>query len=254
MAPPISVQLYSLRDSMAKDFDGVVRKVAEIGYAGVETAGFNGSSPKAAAKLFSDLGLKVSSAHSGLPLGDRKNEVLDNMALLDCKYLVYAHYPPEKFKSVDSIKQICNELNEANEVAQANGLTLFYHNHWWEYEIRLDGGVAYKVMVDNLAPTINLELDTYWIKTGGQDPAAIVREFGVRAPLLHIKDGPATTDGDMLAVGEGVMDWQAVVDASAGAAEWMIVELDRCATDMLEAVAKSYTYLTSKGYAHGSKG
>jgi hypothetical protein len=55
----------------------------------------------------------------------------------------------------------------------------------------------------------------------------------------------------MTAVGDGVMDWPSVIQAGQGRAEWLIVELDRCATDMLEAVSRSYTYLTQKGYAHG---
>ena len=67
----------------------------------------------------------------------------------------------------------------------------------------------------------------------------MLRELGKRAPLLHIKDGPATMDGDMTAVGEGVIDLSAIAEASKDTAEWWIVELDRCATDMLQAVDKS---------------
>jgi sugar phosphate isomerase/epimerase len=96
-------------------------------------------------------------------------------------------------------------------------------------------------------------VDTYWVKVAGHDPAAVLRQLGNRAPLLHIKDGPADgTQSAMTAVGAGVLDWQAIIPAGS-AAEWLIVELDRCDTDMLQAVADSYTYLTQKGYAHGRK-
>jgi len=61
--------------------------------------------------------------------------------------------------------------------------------------------------------------------------------------LLHIKDGPCVKGEPMTAVGEGVMDFDAVMGAVGDACEWYIVELDSCATDMVEAVEKSATYL-----------
>lgn len=250
MSKPIALQLYSVRDALANDFEGVIRKLADIGYAGVETANVFGESPEYAARLFGELGLQVSSAHSPLPSGDNKNKVLDTMAALNCKRLICAFFPPDEFTSTDKVKNICDQLNQANAVAQENGLTFFYHNHWWEYEYPIEGKPAYQYMLDNLEPTVHFELDTYWIKVGGFDPAAVVRELGARASLLHIKDGPATKDASMTAVGEGVLDWADVIGAGT-AADWLIVELDRCDTDMLEAVEKSYNYLVQKGYGHG---
>ncbi|MEZ4671509.1 MAG: sugar phosphate isomerase/epimerase [Anaerolineae bacterium] len=234
---------------MANDFEGVIRKVAAIGYAGVETAGFTGTTVNAAAALFADLGLQVSSMHSPLPLGEDKNQVLDSAGILQCQHLVCAYFPPEKFASKDGIIEVCDKLNEANEIARQNNLTLHYHNHWWEFRQQVDGRPAYKTMLEHLAPTVHFEVDTYWVKTGGHDPAAIVRELGQRVSLLHIKDGSADESQPMVAVGEGIMDWTSIISASS--AEWLIVELDRCATEMLEAVSKSYTYLVNKGYAHG---
>jgi sugar phosphate isomerase/epimerase len=249
MTAPIALQLYTLRDSLARDFEGVVRKVAELGYEGVETAGFNGTTPQSAANLFHDLGLQVCSAHGALPLGDRQNEVLDLISLLNCRNLVCAYFPAEEFETRDRIKRVCDQLNQADEVARANGLTFFYHNHWWEYRHRIDNRPAYQIMLEHLSPTVRLEIDTYWVKTGGKDPAAILRELGTRASLLHIKDGSTDESQPMVAVGEGIMDWPSVMAESK--AEWLIVELDRCATDMMEAVGKSYEYLISKGYARG---
>ncbi len=253
MTKPIALQLYTLRDALGKDFEGVIRKVAEIGYAGVETANMYGKSPADAAKLFQELGLQVASAHAPLPLGGKKNEVLDTIATLGCKRLICAFFPPEEFTSTDKVKHVCDQLNEADAVAQENGLTFFYHNHWWEFEYLVEGKPAYQFMLDHLNPTVHFEVDTYWVQVGGLDPVAAVSELGARASLLHIKDGPATKDDPMTAVGTGVLDWAAVIGAGS-AADWLIVELDRCATDMLEAVSKSYDYLITKGFAHGSKG
>jgi sugar phosphate isomerase/epimerase len=137
-------------------------------------------------------------------------------------------------------------------VAKAHGLELGYHNHWFEYEL-LDNRIATDVMLEHLDPDVFLEVDVYWVQTAGQSPVDVVRRLGPRAPLLHIKDGPCQIDVPMTALGEGVVDIPSVVAAGAGSVEWLIVELDRCATDMMEAVRKSYQYLSGKGLAHGTK-
>jgi hypothetical protein len=77
--------------------------------------------------------------------------------------------------------------------------------------------------------------------------------MGDNAPLLHIKDGPAVRGDPMTALGEGVIDIPSVVEAGAGATEWLIVELDECATDMLTALEKSYRYLVDKGLGRGNQ-
>ena len=73
MTPPISLQLYTLRDLLSQDFEGTIRNVADMGFVGVETANMFGDSPASAASLFRELGLTVSGAHSPLPLGDQKH-------------------------------------------------------------------------------------------------------------------------------------------------------------------------------------
>jgi sugar phosphate isomerase/epimerase len=249
MTQPLGIQLYSVREVLAQNFSATIERIAAAGYAAVETAGFPGTTPQEAAALFQRLGLQVPSAHIKLPLGDDRQEVLDTMAALGAKYLVCAYIPPEEFTSVESIRRACDRLNEANAVAQENGLTLLYHNHWWEYEA-VDFGLPYRVMAEHVKPTVGFELDAYWAKVGGCDPIAVLGELGERIKLLHVKDGPAVKDQPMTAVGDGVVDYAPII-AAATSAECMIVEIDRCATDMLEAVEKSARYLTEKGLAHG---
>jgi sugar phosphate isomerase/epimerase len=251
MALPIGLQLYTLREELAKDFTGVMQKVAEAGYVGVEAANaiFGSTSVQDAAKLFHNLGLSVPGAHSDLPIGDKKNAVLDAMATLGVKYIIAPYMPPEQFKSSDSIKQICDKLNEASANARPQGFTICYHNHWWEMEA-VDGRPGYQVMLDCLDPSVGLEIDTYWVQTGGQDIVSVLSGLGNRVPLLHIKDGPCTREAPMTAVGEGIIDWHKVI-AAGKSAEWLIVELDRCATDMVEAVVKSINYLKKEGLGRG---
>jgi sugar phosphate isomerase/epimerase len=227
---------------LAKDFDGVVRQVAAMGYAGAEMASFHGTTPQAAGQLFKELGLQVPSAHIfPPPLGAKLVEAAETLAAIGCKCIV-SGFGPEDFNTLDAIKRSCDIFNQANAEARAHDLSFAIHNHWWEYE-PVKGRLPYQVMLELLDPTVLFEVDTYWVKTGGPDPAAVVKELGARAPLLHIKDGPAVKNEPMVAVGKGVMDFPSILKAGAGHTEWLIVELDHCATDMMEAVAQSYRYL-----------
>lgn len=252
MAPPIGLQLYTLRAQLAEDFESTIRRVADIGYAGVEFGGFYGESPAAAANLCHALGLEICSMHSHSPLMASLTLTVDTAQTLGVKRVVCPWYPPEQLAAVDNIKQVCDELNTANEIMRGNNLAFGYHNHWAEC-YREGDQYAYQYMAAFLDPAVFFEVDVYWAKTAGVDPAVMLHELGTRAPLLHIKDGPATMEGDMTAVGEGVVDFSAISQASKDTAAWWIVELDRCATDMMQAVDKSYQYITGRGFAHGRK-
>jgi sugar phosphate isomerase/epimerase len=246
MTTPIALQLYTLRDELARDFDSMIRKIADIGYTGVETASFAGTNVKSAAATFKELGLTVCGAHLPLPVGERQTEVLETMEALDCRRLICAWLPPENFQTAAGIHQVCDRLNEASAVARAHGLTLGYHNHDFEFK-PVGDRLAHEILRDCLSPEVFFELDTYWVQTAGADPAAVLRELGPRVSLVHIKDGPAVRGQPMQALGEGVIDIPSLVEASAGSAEWLIVELDECATDMFEAVQRSYNYLAKIG-------
>ncbi|MEA3337383.1 MAG: sugar phosphate isomerase/epimerase [Chloroflexota bacterium] len=251
MTLPIALQTYTVRDLLEDDFEGVMRRVAGIGYAGVETTfTIPGTTLANAAATLRDLGLEVVSAHVPLPLGDDKNAVLDYVATFGLDHIV-AMKGPEDFESSDTIRRVCDLFNEAQAVCAANGLELSYHNHWWEF-LDIEGRNAFDIFLECLSPAVNIELDTYWVQAAGIDPESIVRQLGDRAPLLHIKDGPAKRDVPQLAVGDGVLDWAGIIGA-ADEAQWLIIELDHCATDMLTAVEKSFDYLVAKGLGHGSK-
>ena len=146
---------------------------------------------------------------------------------------------------------MCSRWNEAADVADEFDLELGLHNHWWEFA-QVEGRTAFDVLLENIDERVFFQIDTYWVNTGGGDAAQIVESLGERAPLLHIKDGSCEQDSDMVAVGEGKMDFAPIVEASHGTSDWLIVELDRCATDMMEAVEKSYNYLTQNDLARGA--
>ena len=245
MSASLGLQLYSLRDELPADYAGILKKVADAGYTGVEPAGFPGSTLEEAARIYSDLGLKVPSIHVPLPVGDKRLESIDTAVTLGAARVV-AGLGADNFASPELIIESCNHFNEAAENARDAGMKFAIHNHWWEFE-QLDGRPVFEYMLEHLEPFVEFEIDTYWVKTAGMDPAPIIEDLGPRCPLLHIKDGPCIQEEPQTAVGEGTMDFEPIMNA-ARHAEWMIVELDACATDMVTAVEKSAAFMRDKGY------
>jgi sugar phosphate isomerase/epimerase len=250
MAAPIALQLYSVREQAGQDYAATVRKVAEMGYAGVEPAGFPGTTAVEAGKLFRELGLQVPGAHTGLPIGEQRDQVIADMEAIGCPRIISGGIGPDHYKTLDSIKRACENFNAASQAARSHGMTFGIHNHWWEVQ-EVEGRWAFDVLLEELDPDIFFEFDTYWIQVAGVNAAEFVAKYGLRAPLLHIKDGPLEMGKPHLAVGDGLMDIPAVVKAGEGTAEWLIVELDACATDMLDAVDRSIQYLVKEGLGHG---
>lgn len=246
---PIALQLYTVRDAMAQDWEGTLEQIAKMGYKGVETAGFSYAPIEKVVDKLNALGLQITSAHTGLPVGDGQAQMIADVKTLGCDKLIVGGTGHDQFGTVADIQNQAALFNEANAACKANGLQFGLHNHWWEYQ-GVNGRYAYDILLDHLDDDVLLEIDTYWVKSAGADPVAEIQKLGKRVPLLHIKDGSTNQADDMTAVGAGVMNFHEIIPAAAHA-EWLIVELDRCATDMLTAVQQSYTYLTSEGLASG---
>lgn len=238
----VSVQLYSVRADLEKNYEGVMRKIAGFGYKFVEPAGFPGYTLEKAAKLYNDLGIKALSMHGTLPVGDDVNMAIETAQALGAEYIVSGK-GPDDFKTMDDIKQVAELFSEASENASKHGIKIGYHNHNWEMDI-VEGEPVYRSFMANTPKEVVMEIDTYWVKVGGLDPVEVITEAGERAPLIHMKDGDIDPKTPMKAVGSGKMDFPPIV-AAAKSAELLIVELDACDTDMLEAVKNSFDYIKS---------
>ncbi len=267
---PISIQLYTLRDAAAKDFPGVLRRLADIGYKGVEPAGFFGFTPKELRKFVEDLGMVISSTHSPWASPDNLDEVIESCGEMGVT-LAASGYGPDKFASIDDIAKTAETVSGMNWKLAAAGITLVIHNHAWEFE-KIDGRLKHEIFAE-ICPDVNFELDTYWAANfGANDPVEMVRRFGKRSPLLHIKDGPmlppgtvynAATDqmeivpganAALLPVGSGKNDIKGIIAAmDPKVTQWLVVEQDTSDTDMFECVEKSYNYLVGNGLAAGNK-
>jgi len=244
---PPAVQLYSVREQLSGDRKGVLQRIAAAGYGAVE--GFNIRSDTEG--LHADLdaaGLSVSSVHA-IPSGDQAADLLAAARTLGAATVIVPILPPERFATAESVAAVAAELNEMAARTADAGLRLGYHNHDFELSSIVDGTPALEVLADLLDGDVLLEVDTYWAAVGGQDVPALLRRLGDRVRFLHVKDGPIVNRQDtMTAVGSGRMPVAEIL-AAAPAAEWHIVELDRCATDMLTAVEESLQWLTEHGLA-----
>jgi sugar phosphate isomerase/epimerase len=106
-------------------------------------------------------------------------------------------------------------------------------------------------LFERLDPSMFAEVDIYWATLGGADPRQVIGDLADRVWLIHVKDGPCDApESPMVAVGSGALDIPAIL-ASAPAAKWHIIELDRCATDMYTAIADSARYLVDSGLSRG---
>jgi len=251
-AKPVSLQLYSLREAAAKDFPAVIRAVGEIGYAGVETAGFHGLKPKEVRKLVEDQGMVISSFHGPWAKPDNLQEVIDTAGELGVR-LASSGFGGEDFKDMVAIRATAEKVNLMDERLRAAGLTLFIHNHWWEFET-IDGRLKYDIFAE-LAPRVAFELDAYWAANfGAVDPVDVLKRYARRTPLLHLKDGPLAKGEPMQALGSGRMRLRPILAAADPAAlRWVVVELDACATDMLQALRESYDWLVGNELATGRR-
>lgn len=249
---PLSIQLYTVRE-LTKDGNhlNVLQQIADIGYKGVEGHGY-GMTPTEFRKVVEDMGMSVSSYFGGFPDPENINEFMDTANALGTNLTVSGFWVPE-FESVDAIKNTADRVRPAVETLKANGITFGLHNHWMEFEM-VEGKWAIQHLID-LVPDLHLEIDIYWCANFGANNAAeVVRTYRDRAHLLHVKDGPLVKGEPHVAVGAGKMDIPAVLaEENPAVTKWHVVELDECATDMMEAVRGSYDYLVGNGLAIGNR-
>ncbi len=269
MLPQITIQLYSVREQAAADYEGTIRDIADMGFGNVEPAGFPGSSIEEAAKLFNDLGIKAPSWHGALPIGDDKNKIIDEALLLGVKYMITGCPPKfkEHYQTADTVKAMAELYCEAADNAAKHGLKVGYHNHDWDLA-DVDGKPGYRYFLENTPETVLWEADLFWVARAGLNPVDFIEEIGVRGKLLHFKDGVVDTgaefteaeteDGKImvsnsspfLPAGTGQVDLIAAGKVAANT-EYIAVELDSYEGDMMKAVQESYTYLTTNNIAQG---
>ena len=235
---PIALQLYTLRNETKEDFLGTLKKVKELGYDGVEFAGFGGYEASELKAILEDLDLKPFSSHVGLELlEDNAEEIIAYHKELGVETMVIPYLVPERRTAKEDYLKLAESLNQSGEKIKEAGLQLCYHNHDFEFE-KYDGEYGLDLIFSNTNPEfVQVELDTYWAEFAGISAVDYAAKYKGRLPLAHIKDMVTSPEKTFAEVGEGVLDIKSIVAAVEQAgAKRLIVEQDVCQRPALESV------------------
>ena len=242
-----SLQLYTVRNAIQEDLSGTIKKVAEIGFAQVEPYNFVATAKELGAAL-KENGLTAPSGHAPL-LSQDQDEIFAAAKELGITTVIDPFIPADRWQSAEDVQATAAQLNEAAKKGAEYGVRVGYHNHQWELESIIEGRTALEYFADLLDPELVLEVDTYWVAVGGQDPVDILTKLGNRVKFIHIKDGPLTTDTKaQLPAGKGKV---AVLDviAAAKSLEAGVVEFDDYDGDIFDGIAQSLKFLQESGTA-----
>jgi sugar phosphate isomerase/epimerase len=241
----IALQLYTVRRPAAADLPGTLRAVAAAGYRSVELAGLPGVASDDLKRMLDETGLRAIASHEGIErLRADAGEVGRRLIELGCPRAIVPWMPQADRVTVDDVRRFAGELGEYAVRLARDGIALGYHNHAFEFA-PLDGTTVWDILLAELPPTVELELDVYWASVGGRDPATEIRATGDRIRLLHVKDRAAGPTPHDAPVGEGTLPIGTIVDAARTAAvDWYIVEQDEPAAP-LEDIATSLRCLES---------
>lgn len=257
------VQLWTVREEMAKDPTTTLKAVADIGYTDVECAGyregsFYGMSPAEFKKMLDDNGLKMRSGHimTGRTMPEVKRTLSNDWeaALEDFKNVgqeavFCGYFMPEERKSLDDYKQIAELFNKCGEKAKEYGLLFGHHNHDFEFE-PIDGQSPMDILFKETDPDkVFFELDLYWTKKAGQDSISLFEKYPGRFPYWHVKDMNNEQEQFFAEVGSGIIDFPAIfAKAETAGLKHFYVEQDATkGRTPLESIRMSYEYLAGKG-------
>jgi sugar phosphate isomerase/epimerase len=225
---PIGLELFSVREELAKDLTGTVRAVAKMGYNGVEFfAPYYSWTPEKAKEvraLLDDLGIRCFSTHNGPPsfTAEGLPKAIELNNILGSKYIVLAS--AGRIGSLDGWKTVADQLTQAAEKLKPAGLAPGYHNHQLEFT-PIGGKRPIEVIAANTPKDVMLQLDVGTCVEVGSDPVAWIDQNPGRIRSIHCKDwGPQK--GYKVLLGEGAAPWKKIFEAAekTGGVEYYLVE------------------------------
>ena len=267
------VQLYTVRNEIAKEPWATVQAIAEIGYREVEVLR---NQVKTLAPLLKRVNLNAVSLHFETPLltGNWAAWQHADMPPIEAgvtydgcvslardhgfRYIVFNYLSPEERLGLDFYQSLAEKLNAAAYKANAAGLQFCYHNHDFEFQPK-SGGRPIDVLLKHLDPKlIRLEVDAFWVSMAGVNAADFLREHAGRVELVHLKDRAkgtpihydiATVPNDTYReLGSGDLPLQAILEAvSHSNAKHLFVEQD-FSRDPIASLRQSYAFLKRSGY------
>jgi len=222
----VGLQLYSIRDAMAADVRGSLKKVSDIGYKYMELADYSnrkfyGFSPSEFKKILSDLGMEALSSHTAVEADGITSEnakaMADDHAALGVKYCVQPWINDED-RTIEKYKAMIADWNEVGRIMKSVGIQFAYHNHNFEF-LPTDGIIPYyDIFLKEMdADLITMEIDLYWVTKAGHDPVEIFKKYPGRFKLWHFKDQVRPTapvyeveKEDITSVGAGSIDFKRI--------------------------------------------
>ena len=241
----IGLQLYTLRDEMLQDFASVLQRVAEMGYEGVEFAGYYGYSPEQLKSLLSELSLKAIGSHVNMErLQNHLEEEIEMNVVIGSQYVVLPGLNQDQRQALP--ETIAFLIACSNRFA-SKGIAFGFHNHYVEFTEAYGEQPWFDAFFGSTSPdSMKSELDVCWVSHAGCDPLVYLEKYAGRIPLIHLKDIRKFADGtyQTMELGQGEMDLPAIIAAAeAAGTEWLIVEQDDCEGSALESVKISMEWL-----------
>lgn len=234
------LQLYSIRDSYktGEEFITALKTVKELGYEGVEFAGYAGLPAEELKNALGEIGLFPIASHEGsVRLENNLSEIVEYNHAIGSRMIVCAGAPTKTKEDLVHLEKI---LKTAQAEADKYGIKILYHNHSHEFEAMELG-----FPIDNIKSYCMLEIDTYWVFNSKNDPYSYLKDNAEKIGLVHLKDGGLNSNP--CAIGEGQNDIQSILNASSEIGiEWVIVENDDPTPDGLSDVARSMKNIKTK--------
>ena len=255
----LAVQLYTVREPVAKNLEGALEQLAGLGYKSIELYGYNGTffgkSLSEFKTILANTGIKVLSSHhtTGIAtkskgtLSDGWDKAIEDIHALGAEYMVCAYLMPNE-RTPEIYKSLPAMFEKAATATKAAGIQFAYHNHDFEFE-KLDDTLVYDFLIKNTsADLVKMEMDLYWISKAGYDPVQYFDKYPGRFHMWHVKDMEAGTKA-ITEVGNGTIDFDRIFAArkKAGLKYWF-VEQDTSKIDKFESLKISRDYLAKKNY------
>ncbi len=245
---PIALQVFSVRKESAGDLPRTLKAVAEMGYEGVEFAGYHGHSAMQIRQMLDDLGLKMPGSHLSLKLllGDELKRTIEFEQTLGNQNLVVPGLPEERCNSRDAWLESAQLFNELAEKLRPHGMRIGYHNHTVEFT-PMDGEMPWDTFFGNTVPDVIMQVDIGNALHGSGEPVPFIERYPGRALTVHLKEFSASDKTAIIGEGDVLWDRLFAVCESVGGTEWYIVEQESYAYPPLECVAKCLEALKKMG-------
>ena len=256
----IGVQLYTVRGVLPQKPRETLHAIEEIGYREIEATygGLDLIWPAVQASRLKTASIHLDNTLMNPGKEDDLSRAIEQAKKWGFAFAVFPYLPPAERGGLEKIRVLCDKLNRAGEKCRAMGLGFCYHNHAFEFE-PMEGTTGFDVMVQRLDKSLcNFELDCFWVSVAGHDPVELLRKLPGRVPLVHLKDKANGTpvrykeSVDRAAfkeVGNGVLDWAAVLRAGAAAGvRHYFVEQDQTPGDPIDSLRQSFAYLSKLQY------